>query len=201
MLDACASRVNPPAGDYFDQNGKSMRAAFLRAPLEFRRISSVFGMREHPNPRRHARAQGNGLCGRDGNSGARDRRRRGHAEGWGNGYGNVLEIRHRNGFVTRYGHLSRFEPGVHSGSHVTIGQTIAFVGATGLATGPHLHFEVLVNGEQRDPRVVLKSTGGDPVPDSERTAFTQITRPDARIARRAAQRRREARGALTRPAI
>ncbi len=201
VVDAVRFTSQSAAGDFFDQNGKSMRAAFLRAPLEFRRISSVFGMREHPilgGMREHkgtdyaaamgtpVRAIGDGVVTR---------------EGWGNGYGNVVEIRHRNGFVTRYGHLSRFEPGVHSGSHVTIGQTIAYVGATGLATGPHLHFEVLVNGEQRDPRVVLKSTGGDPVPVVRTHGIHADTRPDARIARRAAQRRREARGALTRPAI
>lgn len=161
-------------GDYFDQFGKSMRAAFLRAPLEFRRISSVFGMREHPilgSWRQHkgtdyaaaagtpVRAIGDGVVTR---------------EGWGSGYGNVLEIRHRNGFVTRYGHLSRFASGVHAGSHVAIGQLVAYVGATGLATGPHLHFEVLVNGQQRDPRKALKSTGGEPVPNGERAAFTQL---------------------------
>ena len=162
------------AGDYFDQFGKSMRAAFLRAPLEFRRISSVFGMREHPilgSWRQHkgtdyaaaagtpVRAIGDGVVVR---------------EGWGSGYGNLLEIRHPNGFVTRYGHLSRFASGVHRGSHVAIGQLVAYVGATGLATGPHLHFEVLVNGQQRDPRKALKSTGGQPVPTDERAAFTQL---------------------------
>lgn len=161
-------------GDYFDQNGKSMRAAFLRAPLEFRRISSIFGAREHPilgGIRQHkgtdyaaaagtpVRAIGDGIVTR---------------RGWGNGYGNLLEIRHPNGFVTRYGHLSRFSSGIHVGSHVTIGQTVAFVGSTGLATGPHLHFEVLVNGVQRDPRIALKSTGGAPIPASERAAFTQF---------------------------
>ena len=162
------------SGDYFDQFGKSMRAAFLRAPLEFRRISSVFGIREHPilgGWRQHkgtdyaaaagtpVRAIGDGVVVR---------------EGWGNGYGNLLEIRHRNGFVTRYGHLSRFASGVHAGSHVSIGQLVAYVGSTGLATGPHLHFEVLVNGQQRDPRRALKSTGGEPVPSDERAAFAQL---------------------------
>jgi murein DD-endopeptidase MepM/ murein hydrolase activator NlpD len=89
--------------------------------------------------------------------------------GWGAGYGNVLEIRHRNGFVTRYGHLSRFN--VRAGQRVSIGETVAYVGSTGLATGPHLHFEVLVNGQQRDPRTALKTTGGDPISSSERDAF------------------------------
>ncbi|MFI5229631.1 MAG: M23 family metallopeptidase [Gemmatimonadales bacterium] len=174
LIDAVRFTSASVSGDYFDQNGKSMRAAFLRAPLEFRRISSVFGMREHPilgGMREHkgmdyaaamgtpVRAIGDGVVTR---------------AVWSNGYGNLLEIRHRNGFVTRYGHLSRYQAGIHAGSHVTIGQTIAYVGSTGLSTGPHLHFEVLVGGQQRDPRVALKSTGGDPVPDSERGAFTQI---------------------------
>jgi len=161
------------SGEFFDQSGKSMKAAFLRAPLEFRRISSVFGGREHPilgGWREHkgtdyaaatgtpVRAIGDGVVIR---------------EGWGNGYGNMLEIRHRNGFVTRYGHLSRFASGIRAGSRVTIGQTVAFVGSTGLATGPHLHFEVLVEGRQRDPRSALKSVGGAPVSVAERPAFEE----------------------------
>jgi murein DD-endopeptidase MepM/ murein hydrolase activator NlpD len=162
------------SGQYFDQNGKSMRAAFLRAPLEFRRISSVFGGREHPvlgGWRMHkgmdyaaamgtpVRAIGDGVVVR---------------AGWSNGYGNVLEIRHRNGFVTRYGHLSRYAAGARVGARVAIGQTVAFVGSTGLSTGPHLHFEVIVDGQQRDPRTALKQTGGDPVPDADRSAFLQV---------------------------
>jgi murein DD-endopeptidase MepM/ murein hydrolase activator NlpD len=94
--------------------------------------------------------------------------------GWSTGYGNLLEIRHRNGFITRYGHTSGFAKGVRVGAHVTIGQTVAFVGATGLATAPHLHFEVLVDGAQRDPRSAFKNTGGEPVPASERTAFEAL---------------------------
>src|SRR5436190_2556595 len=131
-------------GDFFDQNGKSMRAGFLRAPLQFRRISSVFGMRMHPilgvmkkhegtdyaaNAGTPVRAVGDGTVIR---------------AGWNNGYGNLMEIRHANGFVTRYGHMKAFAQGVHAGSRVTIGSTIGYVGSTGLSTAPHLHFEVLV---------------------------------------------------------
>ena len=174
LIDAVRFDSDGSSSQYFDQAGKSMRAAFLRAPLEFRRISSVFGGREHPvlgGWRLHrgtdyaaaqgtpVRAIGDGVVVR---------------AGWGNGYGNMLEIRHRNGFITRYGHLSRFAAGVRAGSRVAIGETVAYVGATGLATGPHLHFEVLVNGEQRDPRVALKATGGDPIPQAERSAFEQM---------------------------
>jgi murein DD-endopeptidase MepM/ murein hydrolase activator NlpD len=173
VINAIRFASESVSGQYFDQNGKSMRAAFLRAPLEFRRISSVFGGREHPilggwrlhkgtdyaaNMGTPVRAIGDGVVVR---------------QGWGNGYGNVLEIRHRNGFVTRYGHLSRYSANVRVGSRVSIGQTVAFVGSTGLSTGPHLHFEVIVNGEQRDPRTALKSTGGEPVPASEQGAFAE----------------------------
>jgi murein DD-endopeptidase MepM/ murein hydrolase activator NlpD len=161
-------------GDYFDANGRSLRAAFLRAPLEFRRISSTFGGRFHPilgvwkqhkgtdyaaSSGTPVRAIGDGVVQR---------------AGWGSGYGNVLEIRHRNGFVSRYGHLRGFASGVHVGSRVTIGQTVAYVGMTGLATGPHLHFEVLVDGVQRDPKMALRDRSGDPVPASERPAFERL---------------------------
>jgi murein DD-endopeptidase MepM/ murein hydrolase activator NlpD len=156
---------------YYDKSGKSLRNAFLRAPLEFRRISSVFGMRKHPILgiwRQHkgtdyAAAQGTPV------------RAIGDAvvifAGQKHGYGNVLDLRHRNGYVTRYGHLLRFASGIHVGARVDQGRTIAYVGMTGLATAPHLHFEVLVNGVQRDSRVALKSTGGEPLVAADRPAF------------------------------
>jgi murein DD-endopeptidase MepM/ murein hydrolase activator NlpD len=174
LVNAVHFNSGTVSGEYFDQAGKSMRTAFLRAPLEFRRISSVFGGREHPilgGWRFHkgidyaaaagtqVRAIGDGMVVR---------------KGWGNGYGNVLEIRHRNGYITRYGHLRGYAAGIGVGTHVTIGKIIAFVGSTGLSTGPHLHFEVLVNGQQRDPRTALKQSDGEPVPASERAAFEQL---------------------------
>jgi murein DD-endopeptidase MepM/ murein hydrolase activator NlpD len=70
------------------------------------------------------------------------------------GYGNVVEIDHSQGIVTVYGHLSRFAPGVHVGSHVSQGEVIAFVGMTGLATGPHLHYEYRVDGVFKNPQNV-----------------------------------------------
>ena len=176
-LQAVRHQVGDARPGYFDQEGKSMRAAFLRAPLEFRRISSVFGMRKHPILgiwRRHAgtdyaasqgtpiRSVGDGVVIFAGRKG---------------GYGNVLEVRHRNGFVTRYGHLRGFAKSARRGARVQIGQTIGFVGMTGLATAPHLHFEVLVNGGQRNPRVALAAKGGEPLPASERDAFAR-TRGD-----------------------
>lgn len=174
---------------YYDKAGKSLRNAFLRAPLEFRRISSVFGMRKHPILgiwRQHkgtdyAAAQGTPV------------RAIGDAvvifAGRKHGYGNVLDLRHRNGYVTRYGHLLRFAAGIHVGSRVEQGKTIAYVGMTGLATAPHLHFEVLVNGAQRDPRTALKTTGGEPLLAADRPAFeadrerclTVMQQPQSRV--------------------
>lgn len=173
-LQAIRYASNTVRGDFFDASGKSLRAAFLRAPLEFRRISSTFGGRYHPilgvwkqhkgtdyaaSAGTPVRAIGDGVVVR---------------AGWGSGYGNVLEIRHRNGFVTRYGHLRGFASGVRLGSRVTIGETVAYVGSTGLATGPHLHFEVLVDGVQRDPRTAFRDRSGDPVPASDRPEFERL---------------------------
>jgi murein DD-endopeptidase MepM/ murein hydrolase activator NlpD len=159
VIKAVRFSSDSSSSEFFDQSGRSMKAAFLRAPLEFRRWREHKGTDYAAATGTPVRAIGDGVVVR---------------EGWGNGYGNMLEIRHPNGFVTRYGHLSRFASGIHMGSRVTIGKTVAFVGSTGLATGPHLHFEVLVGGRQRDPRVALQSVGGAPVSVSERSAFEQV---------------------------
>ena len=159
------------SAQYYDAAGKSLRAQFLRAPLEFRRISSTFGNRFHPILGRWKDHKGTDYAASQGTP----VRAIGDATvlraGWAGGYGNMLELRHRNGFVTRYGHLRGFGNGVRAGAHVTIGQTVGFVGTTGRSTGPHLHFEVLVGGVQRDSRMALRSTAGEPIGNAERGAF------------------------------
>jgi murein DD-endopeptidase MepM/ murein hydrolase activator NlpD len=82
---------------------------------------------------------------------------------WSGGYGNLVEIRHANGITTRYGHLRGFAKGLLPGRRVSQGDVIGYVGSTGLATGPHLHYEFRVNGTSRDPRSADLGTG-DPVP-------------------------------------
>lgn len=156
---------------YYDADGKSMKAAFLRTPLEFSRISSVFGGRRHPilkTWRQHTgvdyaassgtpvRAIGDGTV---------------IFAGWKGGYGRTVEIRHRNGMVTRYAHLSAFGSGIKSGARVQIASTIGRVGSTGMATGPHLHFETLIGGVHRDPREALKNVAGEALPAAQRQAF------------------------------
>lgn len=172
-IQAIHFRSNVAGGEWFDAEGKSMRAAFLRAPLNFRRISSVFGMRKHPVLGRWRAHKGTDYAAASGTPV--------QAIGDGvvifagrkGGYGNVIDIRHRNGYVSRYAHLRGFAKGVRRGARVGIKQTIGYVGMTGLASGPHLHFEVLVSGVQKNPRVALQMKGGDPIGSSERGTFLQ----------------------------
>ena len=162
------------SGQFYDASGMSLRAAFLRAPLTFRRISSVFGARKHPifgEWRNHTgtdyaaaegtpvRAIGDGVVIFAGKKG---------------GYGNMIDIRHRNGMVSRYGHMRNFATGVKPGTHVAMGSTIGYVGMTGWATGPHLHFEIRVDGVAHDPKLALQSKSGEPIPANERALFQKM---------------------------
>ncbi len=159
---------------YLDGDGKSLRAAFLRAPLAFRRISSVFGRRLHPILGIWRAHQGTDYAAASGTP----VRALGDGKvvfaGWKGGYGRVVEIRHRNGYVTRYGHLRGFAAGIRAGAAVAISRTIGFVGQTGLATAPHLHFEVLVGGVHRDPRAALRNMSGEPLAATDRAAFGNV---------------------------
>jgi murein DD-endopeptidase MepM/ murein hydrolase activator NlpD len=172
-----AIHFDPPGGgstQYYDASGMSLRAAFLRAPVAFRRISSIFGSRKHPifgEWRNHTgtdyaapegtpvRAIGDGVVVFAGRKG---------------GYGNMIDIRHRNGMVSRYGHMRNFAPGMRPGTRVPMGSTIGYVGMTGWATGPHLHFEIRVDGVAHDPKLALQSKGGEPIPASERALFQKM---------------------------
>ena len=147
------------AVDYYDQNGRSTRKFLVRAPMLNFKITSGFGMRFHPilgYSRPHTGtdfsapigspifASGNGTIAQ---------------AGWSSGYGRRIEVQHANGYVTTYNHLSGFARGITEGARVRQGQTIGYLGQTGLATGPHLHYEVLVNGHFVDPmRVKLART-------------------------------------------
>jgi murein DD-endopeptidase MepM/ murein hydrolase activator NlpD len=160
--------------DYFDGEGESLRRAFLRAPLQYRRISSAFSRgRFHPilkvsrphngidyaaNSGTPVYAVGDGVIRR--------------ASGGGD-YGNVVEIRHTRGYSTRYAHLRGFAQGIRSGVRVKQGEVIGYVGQTGLATGPHLHYEFHSNGRAVDPGSV-PNLSGDPVPGQYLKQFAQV---------------------------
>ena len=152
-----AARYVDPTGsaNYYTPEGKSLRRAFLRTPVDFTRVSSTFDLhRMHPilnTIRAHKGVDYAAPIGTPVHAAGAGRVRFMGLKG---GYGNVVEIDHSQGIVTVYGHLSRFAPGVYVGSRVSQGELIAFVGMTGLATGPHLHYEYRVDGVFKDPQSV-----------------------------------------------
>jgi murein DD-endopeptidase MepM/ murein hydrolase activator NlpD len=158
-------------GGFYDEHGRSLRRAFLRAPLHYRHVSSRFGARYHPILhvwRNHAGVDFSAPYGTPVRATADGVVTRVAYEG--GGYGNYIELRHVNGIRTRYGHLSKFAHGLRVGERVAQEQTIGFVGSTGLSTGPHLHYEFLVNGRATNPQ--RKDMGaGTPVPPDFRSAY------------------------------
>lgn len=168
-------QTSSTSGDYYTQDGKSMHKAFLRSPIEFSRVSSGFSSsRFHPvlnKWRAHkgvdyaapigtkVKATSDGIVAFVGQQG---------------GYGNVIMINHQGRYTTVYGHLSKFAPGLHRGQRVAQGEIIGNVGMTGLASGPHLHYEFKIDGTQRDPlRVALPDAA--PISTAQMTAFKDGT--------------------------
>ncbi len=158
---------------FFDERGRSLRRAFLRAPLQYRHISSRFGGRYHPILRRWRSHQGTDYAAAYGTPVRATADGVVTKAGWDGGYGNMVEIRHANGIRTRYGHLSAFARGLGVGDRVRQEQTVGFVGSTGLSTGPHLHYEFLVNGRPTNPQ--RKDFGaGAPVAGNSKAAFDSV---------------------------
>lgn len=139
------------SGGYYTFDGKSLKKAFLKSPLEFSRVSSGFSMRVHPISGQWKRHQGvdfaapSGTPIRAAGDGVID------FAGTQGGYGNVVVIKHWNSYSTAYAHMSRFANGMRKGSKVSQGEVIGYVGTTGWSTGPHLHYEFRVNNQPRDP--------------------------------------------------
>ena len=140
--------------DFYDENGRSMRKFLVRKPIAEGDMTSPFGMRFHPilhYARMHTGvdwaapigtpiyAAGNGVIIK---------------AGWDGGYGRRVEIQHANGYVTAYNHMSSFGRGIAEGARVVQGQTVGYLGNSGLATGPHLHYEVIINGNFVDPMAI-----------------------------------------------
>lgn len=163
------------SGDYFSPDGKSMRKAFLRSPIEFSRVSSGFSnARFHPVLNKWRAHKGVDYAAPTGTKVRATSDGSVAFVGRQGGYGNVVMINHQGRYQTVYGHLSRFGD-IHVGQRVNQGQVIGYVGMTGLASGPHLHYEFKQDGVQRDPlKVALPD--GKPVPESMRMAFMEATR-------------------------
>jgi murein DD-endopeptidase MepM/ murein hydrolase activator NlpD len=162
---------------YYTPNGLAMRKAFLRAPVEFSRVSSAFNPhRLHPIL--------NTIRGHMGTDYAAPTGTPVHAAGDGRvsfagvrgGYGNALELAHGGNVSTLYGHMSHFARNIHVGTHVQQGEVIGYVGMTGLATGPHLHYEFIINGVHKNPQTV-QLPGAEPLRASEMEKFRASAAP------------------------
>jgi murein DD-endopeptidase MepM/ murein hydrolase activator NlpD len=164
---------NDALADYYDENGRSAKKFLMRTPVDGAHLTSGYGMRMHPllgYTKMHkgvdfgapigtpVMAAGGGIVE--------------YAAPYGT-YGNYVRIRHTNGYKTAYAHLRGFARGIKVGAHVTQGQTIAYVGMTGRSTGPHLHYEVLVNDNQVNPMGIRVATGQQ-LEGGELTAFRQM---------------------------
>jgi murein DD-endopeptidase MepM/ murein hydrolase activator NlpD len=174
-----AVRYVDPQGEarYFTPEGRSLRKAFLRAPLEFTRVSSRFNPnRKHPVLNRIRAHRGVDYAAPTGTPvrAAGDGRIR--FRGVKGGYGNVIELSHANGVMTVYGHMSRFAKQLRAGQRVTQGQVIGYVGQSGLATGPHLHYEYRAHGIYKDPQKV-KLPDAEPLPAALLADFRAQTAP------------------------
>ena len=160
-------------GAYYTLAGQNLRRAYLASPLEYSRVSSGFSMRLHPilkTWRAHLGtdfAASTGTAVRTVGDGVVE------FAGVQNGFGNVVFVKHRNQHVTVYAHLSRIDVRVNQA--VDQGQTIGAVGATGWATGPHLHFEFRINGQQQDPMLIAQqSESASPVSKAARPQFNRL---------------------------
>ncbi len=157
--------------DFFDERGQTLRRSLLRTPVNAARITSGFGMRQHPimgYTKMHRGmdfgapsgtpiyASGDGVI---------------VEKGWKNGYGNYIRLRHNNTIQTAYAHMKGFASNVQRGSRVRQGQVIGYVGSTGNSTGPHLHYEVLVNGAQVNPAKVAGVNMAEPLTGTEFARF------------------------------
>ena len=161
--------------DYYTPEGESLKKGFLRSPLEFSRVTSSFSnSRKHPVYGFHrahtgvdfgaptgtrVKATGDATVAFTGRKG---------------GYGNLVILRHHNGFETYYAHLSAFASGIRPGRAISQGQVIAYVGSTGASTGPHLHYEIRIAGRPQNP-MAIKLPGSPPLATAQRARFLQQT--------------------------
>ncbi|MFZ6756667.1 peptidoglycan DD-metalloendopeptidase family protein [Undibacterium sp. Ji50W] len=157
-------------GGYYTFDGKSLKKAFLKSPIEFTRVSSGFSMRVHPISGQWKAHKGVDFAAATGTP------IRASADGVvdsaapSNGYGNLVVLKHWNNYSTAYAHMSRFAAGIHKGSKVSQGEVIGYVGTTGWSTGPHLHYEFRVNNEARDP-MSINMTEAAPLAANEMNRF------------------------------
>ena len=166
-----------PSGreDYYTPEGESLKKGFLRSPLEFSRVTSSFSnSRKHPVYGFHRAHTGVDFGAPTGTRVKATGDATVVFAGRKGGYGNLVILRHNNGYETYYAHLSAFASGIRSGRAVNQGQVIAYVGSTGASTGPHLHYEVRIAGKPQNP-MAIKLPGAAPLTTAQRAQFLQQT--------------------------
>ncbi len=174
-----AVRYVSPQGraDYYSPDGRPVRKAFLRYPVDYARISSGFSTaRRHPVLNRVRAHKGIDFAAPSGTPIKAAGAGRVVSRGRNGGYGNAVVLAHKSGITTLYGHMSRFARGLAVGNQVAQGQVIGYVGMTGLASGPHVHYEYRVNGVHKNPARVTVAKA-DPIPASLMADFKAQTTP------------------------
>ena len=170
-------RFTHPDGQigWYDRNGKSAVRTLMRTPVNGARLSSRYGMRRHPVTGFNAMHRGIDFAVPTGTpilaagSGSVE------AAGWNGNYGKYVRIRHNSTYKTAYAHMSRIAPGISKGRKITQGEVIGYVGSTGRSTGPHLHYEIMVNNRQVNPMTV-QLPAGKGVPNDQMQAFSDAVK-------------------------
>jgi len=157
-------------GGYYSLDGKSLKKAFLKSPLQYSRVSSGFSMRVHPISGKFKAHKGVDFAAATGTPIRAVADATVDFAGNGNGYGNMVVLKHWSNYSTAYAHMSRIAPGMRKGSKISQGQVIGYVGSTGWSTGPHLHYEFRVAGVAKDPNK-FKSLAQQPLNQAELARF------------------------------
>ena len=161
------SKKNP---GHYDKNGKSVKKALMKTPINGARLSSPFGMRKHPIDGFNKMHKGTDFAAPMGTPIMASGDGIIKKAGWCGGGGNCVVIKHNSTYKTVYAHMSKFAKGIRNGVRVKQGQTIGYVGSTGKSTGPHLHYEVIINGKKINSQT-LKLPSGKILKDDERKIF------------------------------
>ena len=155
---------------HYDKSGKSVQKALMKTPINGARLSSSFGMRKHPIDGFNKMHKGTDFAAPLGTPIMASGDGKIKKAGWCGGGGNCIVIKHNSTYQTVYAHMSKFAKGIRSGVRVKQGQTIGYVGSTGKSTGPHLHYEVIINGKKVNSQK-LKLPSGKILKDEERKLF------------------------------
>jgi murein DD-endopeptidase MepM/ murein hydrolase activator NlpD len=155
---------------HYDKNGKSIQKALMKTPINGARLSSSFGMRKHPIDGFNKMHRGTDFAAPMGTPIMASGKGIIKKAGWCGGGGNCVKIRHNSTYETVYAHMSKFARGIKKGVRVKQGQTIGYVGSTGKSTGPHLHYEVIVNGKKVNSQK-LKLPSGKVLKGKDREYF------------------------------